>query len=191
MMTISSACNWGDDDLSRLIDESKRKRPVEESDLVSKPLNAADVPRALKFLNSNPDYTSYHLLLTVRRHHLERYKKISNATKAQILGSTLKNTRWLNDWGLLSPSGSSDFEAAGALLETGKEALKFLVPILDDAGEAPLSGSEEASISSRYRFRRKDFAYRYVSLIRGDVPSFHAEPKNRDADIDALKAKLK
>ncbi len=63
--------------------------------------------------------------------------------------------------------------------------------LLEEGENASLFGSEEATESKRFGYRSKDFAYRYIMLILGEQPTFHADPKERDKDIDALKAKLK
>ena len=173
-----------------LVEESSKRRTLDRSEFLSNnTLMDRDVPEALAVIKKHPDYTSYHLLLALRRYYPKTYKDVPNADKAAILCSALKNSEFLNDWG--NPHGSYDDTSAKALVELGKDALGSLRPILDDATEAPLWGSKEATVSEVYQFRRKDFAYRYASLILGESPVFHADPKERDKDIETLKAKLK
>lgn len=88
------------------------------------------------------------------------------------------------------PPNSYDGIAARALLETGPVALEYLIPILHDANEAPLWGSADATASHGYGYRRKDFAYRYVLLIRGEKPFFDAAPDTRDERIIRLQRQL-
>jgi len=190
--------------VAKLVEESIKKKAVIESgwfqrrvsggverwDYVN-PLLDSDVPEALAHIKKHTDYTSYHLLMALRKFYASSYKDVPNENKSAILCSALTKTTGLNDWGNLGPSGSYDDESAEALLATGKAALKRLAPILDDASEAPLFGSEAATMSDVYRYRRKDFAYRYASLLLGKSPVFRAEPKERDQDIEALKAELK
>jgi hypothetical protein len=76
------------------------------------------------------------------------------------------------------------------LVETGKAAFKYLTPLLGNDKAAPLNGSADATASVVYKYRRKDFAYRYVSLIIGEQPTFHTDPKARDKDIEMLKRRL-
>jgi HEAT repeat protein len=97
---------------------------------------------------------------------------------------------YLNDWGYLDPGGSHDGEAAVALVELGESALEPLLSVLKDERPAPLFGSEPATLSKTYKYRRKDFAYRYISLIRGTEPSFDPDPAVRDAAIMALESAL-
>ena len=178
--------------ISKLIEESTKKKAVDESNLLNdNPFIAGDVPEALAYIKEHADYTSYHLLLAVRKYAPASYKQVTTDDKVAILCSALKNTTCLNDWGYLEPTSSFNGESAEALLETGKAALKPLSPILDNGESAPLFGSKEHTMSEFYNYRRKDFAYRYTLLILGQTPVFHTEPKERDKDIEALKAKLK
>jgi hypothetical protein len=175
--------------VKKLVDESAEKQPFGWSH--ANPLQAGDVPEALAYIKKHADYTSYCLLLALRKFYPASYKGVRNEDKSAILCSALKNTRAPNDWGHFTPAMSFDDQSAKALLETGKVALKYLVPILDDDSLAQLYGSEESTISIAYGYRRKDYAYRYASLILGKSPVFRADPKQRDKDIEALKAELK
>lgn len=178
--------------VKKLVEESTKKKAVDESSLLNEnPLMAGDVPEAVAYIKKHADYTSYHLLLAVRKYYPASYKEVSTDDKVAILCSALKNSTYLNDWGILYISDSFDGETAKAFLETGKTALKSLAVILDDDESVPLFGSKEATTSKTYAYRRKDFAYRYASLILGESPVFHADPKERDKDIETLKAKLK
>jgi hypothetical protein len=178
--------------LKQLVDESTKEKSASQSSLLSTdPLGDRGLPEALAYINKHPDYTSYLVLLAVRKYYSASYKGLPDEVKSAILCSALKNSIFLNDWGALAPDESFDDESAKALLETGKVALKCLGPILDDDQEAPLWGSKDSTISHAYRYRRKDFAYRYASLILSKSPVFRANPKERDKDIERLKAELK
>ena len=178
--------------VKKLLEASANREGIHESGLFAEnPLPAGDVAEALAYIKKHADYTSYHLLIAIQRYHRESYKEVSNDDKAAVLCSALSKITFLNDWGYLEPSGSYDGEIAKALLEIGKPALKYLAPILADGKAAPLYGSESATISHIYKFRRKDFAFRYASLILGEKPAFHRDLKDRDRDIEALTGKLK
>ncbi len=69
-------------------------------------------------------------------------------------------------------------------------AVKYLTPLLDDRARMVTSGSKEATLGNIYGYRRCDFAYRYVCLLRGLEPSFAPTPAERDKEIDRLKAVL-
>jgi hypothetical protein len=175
--------------VKKLVAEASEKEPFGWPK--ANPLLDRDVPEALAYIKGHADYTSYCLLLIIRKFYPAAYKALRNEDKSAVLCSALKNTAAPNDWGNLTPSSSSDGRSAKALLETGQVALKYLVPILDDDSPAHLYGSAEATYSIVYGYRRKDFAYRYASLILGKSPVFRADPKERDKDIEALKAELK
>jgi hypothetical protein len=130
------------------------------------------------------------LLLVIKEHFPNEYKRIPQDSKAAVLCSALKNIRCMNDWGYLHPSKGVDKGPAEALLATGDSAKTGLIALLDDESEAPLIGSEAATLSQKYGFRRKDFAYRYLSLLLGDMPRFDVDVKNRDKEIEKLKAKF-
>ena len=178
--------------VGKLVDESAKKKAIDECSLLNEnPLKPGDIPEALKYIKKNAGYTSYHLLLAIRKYHPASYKDISTEDKAKVLCSALANSYFLNDWGYLSEE-SFDGDSAKALLEIGKPALKFLVPVMESDKEGPLFGGKEALLSSFYHYRRKDFAYRYISLILGQPPpAFSKNAKERDKDIESLKLKLK
>ncbi len=193
IILLFGACNSLEESPSviQLIRESTTKRAIAESTLLrDNPMKPSDIPPALDFLNANPNYRSYHLLLAIRRYYPNSYSTIAESTRAQILVSALQHLNWLNDWGYLHPNKSFDGESAIALLETRNKALPYLRPLLDDDSKAPLFGSEIATVSTKYNLRRKDFAFRYISLILGDAPTFHQDPIIRDQHIATLKTRL-
>ena len=150
-----------------------------------------DGTAAVGLINAHPDFTSYQLLFALRQTKPALYQELPAAVRAQVLADALAHVRALNDWGYLDPSGSHDGEAARALLALGAAAVAPLVPLLDDDRPAPLFGSEPAAMSSLYRYRRKDFAYRYIALLTGRHPEFDADPRERDAEIAHLAAALR
>ena len=171
-----------------LISESKLGVSLTESRVLpSAQLSPNDIQAAEEYIKAHNDYTAYHLLFALRRKSLEAYKRIPDSTKASILCSALAHLKYLNDWGYLDPAESYDREAAIALVEIGASALRFLEPLLDSQQPAPLFGSEEATLSSVYQYRRSDFAFRYASQILGLDPMFVREPKDRDKMIENLK----
>jgi hypothetical protein len=149
----------------------------------------AEVSRAQSYIVSHPDYSSYHLLLSLRSDFSAAYARIPNSTKLAILCDVFKRALTLNDWGDLSGNGYED-KAALALLETGLEALPHITPLLDDRTPVSLSGSEERTISVQAKYRRCDYAYRYVCLILGISPKFDFDPEERDKEIVRLKEQI-
>jgi hypothetical protein len=176
-----------------LVSESTEEKSVVASTLVMEkhPLHPCEIPAVLDFIRQHRDYTSYHLLIAVRRGFPASYKDIPDDTKAAILCSSLKNCQILDDWGSVSTESSFDRESAKALLGTRTSALKYLAPLLDDDKLAPVTGSSEATDNKINKVRRKDLAYRYASLILGASPAFHRDPSLRDRDIEELRTRLK
>lgn len=141
-------------------------------------------------IQARPDATAFHLLMALRREAPERYGELPEETRAEVLTAALAELPELNDFGYLDPGGSWDGEAAHALLELGTAAQEALAPLLDDHRPAPLAGSETATMSEQYGYRRSDFAYRYLSLLSGEDPSFSRDRSERDQAIDQLRVHL-
>jgi hypothetical protein len=177
--------------IDKLIKEARQGLPVQRSTVLPQ-LDARrfDGPAAIRQITSRPDFTSYHLLWALRQVSPPMYRSLPDAVKARVLADALANVQALNDWGYLDPSGSSDGPVALALLALGCTAVGPLLPLLSDDRPAPLFGSEAATLSDLYRYRRKDFAYRYISLLIGGTPKFDVDPATRDAAIEQLAATL-
>jgi hypothetical protein len=145
---------------------------------------------ACTYVKTHEDFTSYFLLLGLRRACPERLKEIPVDTRARILVSALQMMMWVNDWSDLGPGpeGALDEEAAKALLETGAAALPHLNRLLGDKQPAPSWGS--ISGNNTYEVRRCDLAYRYAAILLGAHPVFHAAVPERDRDIESLKRRM-
>jgi len=173
-----------------LVKASKTKHPGEDTDAwATNPLRPGDIPEAMKYIKEHPDYSSYHLLMTLRKYFPIAYGQITSGQKAAILCSNLTTVIAMNDWGDLVPPW--DDKAAKALLELGKDALGPLLPVLKNNTAARLNGSDEATDSIVYHFRRKDYAYRYISLILGRRPEFSEDVRTRDLEIERLEKIMK
>ena len=143
---------------------------------------AADVVRRLG------DARAYHVLMALRSAAPETYEALPADLRAAVLVDALRHAFQFNDWGYLEPGGGYDGPAAAALLETGESAAGALRSLLDDDEKAQMTGSEIAEFARLYRYRRKDFAYRYLSLLLGREPQFAADPEARDRAIAELTA---
>lgn len=176
--------------LRQLIQVSDRQRYISTPALVIKyPLDRSDVPHALDYLKARRNYSSYVVLHAIYRYYPDEYAKMPKADKAEILCHALANLNYLNDWSSLYPTASNDHISANMLLALGVDAVKTLTPLLDNANAA--KHAKHSTASSAYQYRRKDFAYRYISLILGAKPVFDADPKRRDEEIENLKQVLK
>jgi hypothetical protein len=168
--------------IDRLIQASLDGRLLGESpDWTSASFDDAQAEEAAGQITARPDASSYHLLMTLRRAAPTAYAAIPAETRAGVLVDALRSGGYLNDWGNLGPGGGYDGPAAQALLETGDAAREPLSELLGDDRPAPLMGSESAAVSARYGYRRSDFAYRYLRLLRGEEPDFDPDPGARDA----------
>ncbi len=177
--------------LKDLVADSTRGITLAESQTLRQAqLDAATRTAALAYVAAHPDQRAYHLLFALRRLAPATYQQVPAGTRAAVLCAALTQQAYLNDWGYLDVSGSYDGEAALALLELGQAAQDPLIPLLADRREALLFGSEEATLSTMYQYRRNDFAYRYLTLIRGGEPTFADTPAHRDAAIHTLQQQL-
>lgn len=171
--------------LAALHDDSLQGRTLLESRSLSSGLGDEAAAMARVRIEAQPGYEWYHALFALRRGHGALHAALPPAIRAKVLCDALTHLVFYNDWGYLDPSGSHDGEAATALLELGDAAVACLRPLLADRTPAPLYGSEDATMSSMYKYRRCDFAYRYLIKLRGGEPRFAADPAERDRLIDA------
>ncbi len=190
VVTIQSARAEERAMVARLIANGRQDLPLLKSEVLSRGLSDEELPEALSYVNAHADRSSYHLLFAIRRASPSAYQNLGSSAKAAILCDALSHVQFLNDWGYLDPSESHDGEASVALLELGRDALGSLAPVLSNGSPAPLYGSETATLSSTYKFRRQDFAYRYVMLILRRLPTFDADPSVRDGQIARLRTEL-
>jgi hypothetical protein len=126
---------------------------------------------------------TYEELLRAQREDPAALADIDASSRAAVLVEALHAADFLNDFGYLDPAGSWDGPAAIALLDTGPAAVGLLREALTDRSPARLSGSEMATLSTLYDYRRCDFAYRYLLLLTGREPYFATDVTARDRDI--------
>jgi hypothetical protein len=150
----------------------------------------AEVKEADAYVRQHKDHTAYLVLLVLRKKHADIYKKIPEADRAAVLCSGLVKNFYLNDWQHLDSDRPLDGEPTRALHELGKAAVPYLTPLLDDRKRVYFSGSAEATNAFVHEYRRCDFAYRSLALIRGESPKFQRDLADRDKDIARLKERL-
>ena len=75
-------------------------------------------------------------------------------------------------------------------MRTGGPGLEYLIPILHNREAAPLFGPG-AQVSRDDRYRRCDFAYRYISLILGLEAEYDDDVDDRDEEIEDLHEELR
>ena len=177
--------------VDRLLAATAAGQVLPESDDYEEPrFSDGEAETARTRVERDPGPAAYHLLMALRRGAREQYDAIDPGVRAAVLAGALGEHRQINDFGYLQPEGGYDGPAAIALLESGNAALEPLRPVLDRTEAAPISGSEEATITKIYGTRRCDFAYRYAMKTLGREPVFDADPAVRDRAIAALRDEL-
>jgi hypothetical protein len=111
----------------------------------------------------------------------------ARSSLAELYARSLRTTTIGNEWGL---PGRFDGELARHVRRLGPEAAEPLEPLLDDDRPVPYAGSEEATEGGRLRIRVKDLAASLVAPLRGLPWRPARDPAERDAEIEALKARL-
>jgi hypothetical protein len=151
----------------------------------------AERDAAVGWITANPFANALLLMLALRREAPDAYAQVPPDARARVLAAALHERAVLNDFGYIGERGEAhDREAGQALLELGDAAVPALRPLLDDLTEAPLEGSEEATLAEELGLRRADFAYRYLARILGREPEFDLRPGTRDDHIARLRAEL-
>src|SRR5690349_80158 len=90
----------------------------------------------------------------------------------------------------MEPDGHGWDSTVAQALELGEPAQAPLRALLDDNRPAPLYGSETATMSSEYGYRRADYAYRYLAELQHRDAPFAADPAQRDQANAALRGRL-
>ena len=176
--------------LRTAVQEARSGTSFLESQLSAHTMTSDELKAAKDYIVEHTDSSAYILLMALRKDAPGIYAEVPSEVKAQVLCAALAKVTFLNDFGVLGPSGSHDGEAGKALLETGESGIGCLRTLLGDKGDAPLFGSKDATVSSVYRYRRADFVYRYIMLMRGREPTFPADPAERDMLIGKLRKEV-
>jgi hypothetical protein len=111
-----------------------------------------------------------------------------------ITGDTKTYPLMGNEWGFMyynDKDGITDYEVIGAhLMLTGKRAVPYLRPLLNDTDIIVYWGSEEATIGNSLMYRVKDAAAYYIGKITGIPVKYFEHNDERDAEIERLKMEL-
>jgi hypothetical protein len=175
--------------VERLLEDSREDLLLGQSEAYADAsFDDASSAAAFREVVERGDASAFHLLMALRDAAPAAYEAIPPDVRAAVLVDALRTQPQLNDWGYLEPGGDGyDGPAADALLDTGDSAVPRLLPLLDDASPAEMTGSEIAEMAHRYGYRRKDFAYRYLALLRGREPVFSEDVADRDRAIAELR----
>ena len=177
--------------LLEMLEASKEGKSFVEMQYEDKHLTNEDFKFMKDYIHDKPDYTAYHFLVMLKLRNLNTYKTLSPEKRAQILCSTLSNTKTFNDWGYLDITESFDKDIARELISLKKPAVDCLISLLQNKEPAFLFGSEESTMSEIFQYRRCDFAFRYICLIVGYEYTFKEDPSDRDEEIKQLLLFLK
>jgi hypothetical protein len=148
----------------------------------------ADARWSRIFIRCRQDYRSFHLLYLLKMKYPDYFNEIDESIKARVLVSAFRLSKFYNEWGNLV----SDGEASEMLLQTGKNAIPLLVPLLSDATRVRLWGSEEATQSHLDDYRVCDYAYRFICALTDRESHIHlgSKPADRDPEIQNLRVVL-
>jgi hypothetical protein len=92
-----------------------------------------------------------------------------------------------NEWGFMYHGGGEG--ALGTHLpEVGGAAVRHLLPLLDDPANILYEDSQEVMLGDSPRYRVKDAAAYYIGKLTGVPIPFHEAIKDRDAEIEHLRA---
>ena len=156
---------------------------------VKKPFDSTLVDDVLDYITNNQNETKTHFILTrLYRDYPIVYESLSDTIKLNIICYTFTRETKMHYWG----HSSRDFAAARMLISLKEKALPCLFSLLND--ETPLQFGwdwETQYAAKKYKYRKKDFAYRYAALILGVDYIFLDKPEERDKVIDALTKKYK
>lgn len=150
--------------------------------ILARELGSAATPVLLKHVK-NGDETAFLSLEALRAADPDAFQAIPTRDRAGIYVRALKSNLFYNTWGL---PGYHITETAQALIALGEEAVLLLKPLLDDWRLAPLSGSEDATASSIYANRVRDYAWILIAEIKRQPYQYFQTPAERDKQIGKL-----
>lgn len=153
-------------------------------------MSPKEMEMAAAYVKSNPDVSSYHLLMALRKQAPQVYQDIPDTTKARVLCDAFAKVDYFNDFKLLG-GPEIYYNSANALVSLGKVAIPLLQKLLQDRRETLALGSIDATGSLIQRYRRCDWAYMYVVFILGRKPVLPHDLAERDKLIAELDEALK
>lgn len=155
--------------------------------ILARQLGSTATPVLLKHIKSG-DETAFLSLEALRGADPDAFHSLPLRDRAGIYVQKLKSNLFYNTWGV---PGYHLTETAQALIALGNEATILLKPLLNDRRPAPLSGSEDATASTVYANRIRDYAWVLISEIKGQPYQYFQTPTERDRHIDKLVKELK
>ena len=116
-------------------------------------------------------------VLALRKIDVNEYAKLPAAKRAAVLTDALKNSKTFNIWG----TPHLGWEEAGKALIADRDAARpALIALLSDKREAPVWGSEGATVQKAWGYRVADYALGVLIAV-GDAPAdLPKDPAQRD-----------
>ncbi len=114
--------------------------------------------------------------------------KVDDATAAAMASVQAEAIRTAEDaslWGL--PPDVTASEVSRHLVVLGRRVLPHLRPLLDDARELPIAGSETSAIAALHQYRVSDLAAGLIAVIVGTPYQNGKTPAERDAQLAILR----
>jgi hypothetical protein len=180
------------DDVARLFDESADPTALY---VLQRPrsnlLPPESVSQMREMITQRQDLSCYLPLMYLRDHSVSEYEQLPVHIRAKILCEALKRQLVINDWGYMAEDRSSNGPAMRALVELGKPAIEYVIPLLSSGQFVHHTGSAISIMDSRYRYRRSDFAYHAIMSIENTVYQFDPNPDVRDGRIEDLKQRVR
>ena len=100
-----------------------------------------------------------------------------------------------NAWGFMYHTdtlGVTDYGQLGThLVAVGPAAVPYLSQLLANTDVIFYEGSKEATVGNSFAYRVKDAAAYFIGKITGTPVAFHKKNRDRDAEIERLKATLR
>jgi hypothetical protein len=154
--------------------------------VVAKPYDSAIVERVTNYIQNNQQSrVSHYFLMMLAIHHPSVFQSIDDTVKTNIFCSIFSVEKNMNYWGTLSPDNQKEHNAGKLLVSLGKKILPCLLPLLNDTSRLNYGWNFDSRTTSvQYKWRKKDFAYRYAALILKETPVFLTQPKERDEVIE-------
>jgi hypothetical protein len=157
-----------------------------ESIALVRQLGAAATPALLEHIKPG-GATALLALEGLRVADPKAYAKLPARERAEIYGHSLQDDLFYNNWGL---PGFRLTETSQALTALGEEAIPVLLPLLSERKAAPLSGSQDATTSTAYGNRVRDYAWVFILEIKNRPYTYQRNPDERDKEIIALQNEL-
>ena len=135
------------------------------------------VPELSSILAEKPFFLG---LLALRQVNLDEYRKLNSQLRIRSLVSSLEHAKFFNAFGVPHLYWE---EAAKAIIDEGRGAKKYLIPLLTNKRKAPVWGSEGTIINKTYKYRVCDYAWKMLLDIDKKEIQIPKSPAKRDSLI--------